>query len=433
MARYWYNGKSKKARRQARKNYYRSSKYKGNLRSNFTKTANQMLENATREKRALIAIKYMEQLEKKLREMEEAKEALMSGLWEYRSILEEMVKTQVWPQTKASLNELISSMQDFTGQAKIQMYIEKYQKAMAEGQHLMYKIQEDLTGGTMNYNIMVGGKVAKEYSLNLNALMDLETAKFNSSGQYDDQGESIFDLVVDIQDLKELFSAQSVNPMSRFRIGEQTKRSVSNLQMASVLENVIGRNRMGNTVMSEMVASINQDVMSDLKQQIGTVSGKQARASDVYERYIAQRVGAYQYLTKEAMASHNSYTAASGGDINYFDVNGKFMMIQAKYFNQANNLNIGFNQIGNNQYGYLFGFQNLADMGNISNALYAYQDRLEAYAMGGFDDYDFDDAGRQQLEDITIQALRSEAASRAMQEVIQETIGSYFNAFSSGY
>ena len=98
------------------------------------------------------------------------------------------------------------------------------------------------------------------------------------------------------------------------------------------------------------------------------------------------------------------------GDINFYDTANKFYMIQAKTFNQSKKINERYNDISSHSYfDYKYGFQNLTNLGNIENALFAYRDRLKMYSSRDFEDMSFmDNLKRIRVEESMWAALTNE-------------------------
>lgn len=364
-------------------------------RGNFTNSIYELLRRTTVEKRALISQNYLTQIEKDLDEMHKAKKNLMYSLTDYDTKLEGMIRTQVSAVQgrTVSLGDIVGGISDINYQGKLQSKIDAYQKAMAKGQHTMNSILQELTGGEMRYNIAIagsGGKFTKgtEFSLNLNSVLDLETKKFDITGKESKNGKSVFDLVVNktsLQSLLNIGRKQNYNNV-KFNISQQTRKDLTNKQFTTVLNTVVN-SQPANTVLEGMVQSYqrNIDVNNwEAQQALGLSPG------DAYERYIAQRYNIQYYLGEKWQ--HSTYTAAAGGDINFYDTAGKFYMIQAKTFNQSRSINQKYNEIsGHSYFDYKYGFQNLTNLGNIENALYAYQNRLLMYKEHGYEDVNFMD------------------------------------------
>ena len=383
---------------------------------NFTNSIYELLRRTTVEKRALISQNYLTQIEKDLAEMQKAKKSLMYSLADYDTKLEGMIRTQVSAVQgrTVSLGDIVGGISDINYQGKLQSKIDAYQKAMAKGQHTMNSVLQGLTGGEMRYNIAVASSSGKtfskgvEFSLNLNSVLDLETQKFNEKGQIDNkQGKSVFDLVVNKTSLQALLDVGRKKNYSnvKFNISQQTRKDLTNKEFTTVLNTVVN-SQPANTVLEGMVQSYQRNIDAnnwEAQQALGLSPG------DAYERYIAQRYNIQYYLGEKWQ--HSSYTAAAGGDINFYDTAGKFYMIQAKTFNQSRNVNQKYNEInGHSYFDYKYGFQNLTNLGNIENALYAYQNRLLMYKEHGYEDVDFmDNIKRIKVEESMWAALGDQA------------------------
>ena len=400
--------------RAARKNYYSNygeGYYAKN--GNFTNSIYDLLRLTTAEKRSLISQTYLKQIENDLQDMRKAKNSLMYSLADYNTKLDDMIRTQVTAVhgKTVSLGDLVGGITDINYQGKLQAKIDKYQQAMAKGQHTMNSILQTLTNGEMRYNIAVagsGGKFSKgaEFSLDLNSVFKLETAKFDTTGKINEKnGKSIFDLVVNKSSLESLLDLnRKRNYNLKFNISQQTRKDLTNKQFTTVL-NTIVNSQPQNTVLEEMTRSYARSIdanMWEAQQNLGLSPG------DAYERYIAQRYNIQYYLGGKW--SHSSYTAAAGGDINFYDTANKFYMIQAKTFNQSKRINERYNDISSHSYfDYKYGFQNLTNLGNIENALFAYQNRLQMYASRDFEDMSFmDNVKRIRVEESMWAALTNE-------------------------
>lgn len=400
--------------RAARRDYYSNYGEGYYAKSgNFTNSIYELLRRTTVEKRALISQTYLTQIEKDLAEMRKAKHSLMYSLADYNTKLDDMIRTQVSAvQGKTvSLGDIVGGISDINYQGKLQIKIDNYQKAMAKGQHTMNSILQTLTGGEMRYNIAIagsGGKFSKgtEFSLNLNSVFDLETKKFDAEGRINEKGKNIFDLVVNKSSLESLLDLnRKKNYNLKFNISQQTRKDLTNKQFTTVL-NTIVNSQPQKTVLEDMVRSYSRNIDAntwEAQQALGLSPG------DAYERYIAQRYNIQYYLGEKW--AHSSYTAAAGGDINFYDTANKFYMIQAKTFNQSKRINEKYNEISSHSYfDYKYGFQNLTNLGNIENALFAYQNRLQMYASHGFEDINFmDNIKRIKVEESMWSALADEA------------------------
>lgn len=394
--------------RKERSTYYSRNNYINNYYSstgNFANSVYELLRRTTVEKRSMLSQSYLYQIEKDLVDIRIAKGDLMRSLFVYgqNTQLDKMVMSNGYQGSTINLSELVGSMGASQGQVDLLNKLEKYQRASAKGQHTMNSILEKLTSGEMRYNIAVASdkgsfSQGKEFSLNLNAIFDLETKKFNQQGQVDQNGKHIFDLIVNKDQLQAVLQQ---GYSKKFNIGQQTRKDLSNNQLRTVLE-IMGQTSAKGTVLERMIDS----QVWNTQQSVESLS-----PGDAYERYIAQRFNAQYYLGEKW--AHSSYSAAAGGDINFYGTSGKFYMIQAKTFNQSRNLLESYNEIGyrkHTRFDYMYGFQNLTNLNNIESALYAYQDRLSMYAKYGFEDTGFmDNLKAKRVEETMYHALVDKA------------------------
>lgn len=408
--------------RRERQQHYARNNYINNYYSstgNFANSVYELLRRTTVEKRSLLSESYLSKIEKNLIDIRIAKGDLMRSLFLYgkNTQLDKMVLSSGYNGTTMNLSELVGSMAAGQGQVALLNNLEKYQRATAEGQHTMNLLLQKLTNGEMRYNIAVASDKGsfshgKEFSLNLDAIFDLKTQKFNSSGQVDQKnGKYIFDLIVNKEQLEAVLQQ---GYSKKFNIGQQTRKDLSNSQFRSVLETMVQTSGKG-TVLEKMVDT----TQWNQQQSIENLS-----PGDAYERYIAQRFNAQFYLGEKW--AHSSYSAAAGGDINFYGTSGKFYMIQAKTFNQSRNLSESYNEIGlrqHSRFDYMYGFQNLTNLNNIESALYAYQDRLLMYAKYGFQDTSFmDNEKTKRVEKSMHNALAEEARQQFMKS-FEEDVG----------
>lgn len=397
--------------RKERQIHYSRNNYINNYYSstgNFANSVYELLRRTTVEKRGILSQSYLSQIEKDLVDIRIAKGDLMRSLFIYgqNTQLDKMVMSNGYQGSTINLSELVGSMGATQGQVDLLNKLEKYQRASAKGQHTMNSILEKLTSGEMRYNIAVASdkgsfSQGKEFSLNLNAIFDLETKKFNQQGQVDQNGKHIFDLIVNKDQLQAVLQQ---GYSKKFNIGQQTRKDLSNNQLRTVLE-TMGQTSAKGTVLERMIDS----QVWNTQQSVESLS-----PGDAYERYIAQRFNAQYYLGEKW--AHSSYSAAAGGDINFYGTSGKFYMIQAKTFNQSRNLLESYNEIGlrkHTRFDYMYGFQNLTNLNNIESALYAYQDRLSMYAKYGFEDTGFmDNLRTKRVEETMYHALVDKAKDK---------------------